>query len=814
MQFFLISWRRLLREKFYALVCVLSLAIGIAGSILISLYLLSELSFDHHHLNHERIYRLSTELSGTELAQSGYEIGPLVVSDYPQYLDTVRLRDAYEAEFTLGDVSNSWEEVFYADPSIFDIFTINPVLGDSNSALLEPFSIALSESMAEYYFADRDPIGETLSTEQYDFRVTLVFEDLPENVSQPFDALLPFDLVGVYRPHLFDSEDQSSWGDRFVSNYSTYFYVANGFEPESIEEISRALFTAHISAGFGQATGGNSDLLLTHHLQKLSDIRFGRQLVADSAVGNFVNVIIFAAVMVALLLSSCINYVNLATARAAIRSREVAIKKLLGAESADLIKQFLLESLFFVGIAFVLGIALAVGVDQLGIVEEFTGKSELGSLLLSPMALMLSIAAWIVIGVLSGIYPAIKLAQPSLLSVVGSQQQSTRQVVPLRQLLVWLQTTVAIVIVAWVLMMLRQSDFLLNAPLGFERSNRLVVSLQGVDEIRNRAAILRELRSLSGVINAAETRASIGRTMNINITDVETNTGDMENLTMHSYSGGPEYLETLGMELIEGDINRFYRPDLAEDAMAPLLVNETLVNVREWDQPIGKKIGTRAEVVGVVRDFHYLPMQQPISPLYLSAFSDNFLERVPENQLDEVSIDLLVHVSDAGSTEIRDAVREVIRRFSNQPIIEVNSLEDRWNELYDDESKTIGLVTLFAGLSIFISLLGLGGMAAYNNEKRAKEVAIRKVLGASVVDIQALLSLSLVKILLLASLPAFAAAWYLTLIWLQRFAYRVEPNAFSLITALLIVGVCSTCVLLVQTWRVAHCNPVEKLKYE
>lgn len=806
-----IGWRRLLREKLYAFVCVGSLAIGITGSILISLYLVSELSFDHYHVNRDRIYRLSTELSGTEIAGSGYEMGPLIVNNYPQYLDYVRFRSAFENEFQFGDVSNSWEDVLLADPSVFDVFTIVPVSGDPITALAEPYSIALSETIAQYYFPDRDPIGQTLSTDQFDFRVTMVFEDLPENVSFGINALLPFQLVEIYRPELFDPDDRSSFGDRFISNFFTYLYVANDFDPASITAVSESLFDSHIVSGFGSATGGFADMYLMHHLQKLSDIHFSRALLGDDPPGNIVNIYVFSGVMIALLLSSCVNYVNLATARATIRTKEVVIKKLLGANAKSLIAQFLMESLLLVGLAFLLGLGLSLLIMQLGILENLTGKAELGDLLGDPAVLGMLVLAWLGIGLLSGFYPAWKLAQPPLTAIFGASNPVRRRLIPVRELLVWVQMSVAIVIVAWVLMMLRQSEYLLNAPLGFEKQDRFVIRLQGADEIRNRDALLSELRQQPGIVNAAATQSSIGRSVSISIMPVETNEGDMENFTMNSYNAGPGYLETLGIELVTGDIERFF--DTGDESWK-LLVNETFVREREWKEPIGKKVGDTGEVVGVVRDFHYLPLQQPINPLYLRAFNDGYLNVLPADRMDTVGIDLIVQVEEAGAEDIRTTIQDTVARYSNQPIIEAESLEEIWNENYDDEQRTIGLVTIFASLSVVISLLGLAGMAAYNNERRAKEIAIRKVLGASVTDLQTLLSMSSIKILLLASPLAFGGAWYLTSLWLQRFTYRVEPSGVSLVLALLLVGLSSALVLILQTWTITNSNPVYKLKYE
>jgi len=800
-----IAWRRLRREKLYALVCICSLALGIAGSLLISLYLVSELTFDQYHKNHERIYRVYTEFGDTRIAQSGFDVGPLVVADNPQYLDFVRFKEAPENRFDYGDNSNQWDGVFLADPSVFDVFTIVPLRGDPTTALDNPYSIAVSESFARFYFGDRDPIGETLSTERFEFRVTMVFEDLPENVSRQYDALLPFQLSEIYQPEIAEN-----FGERFMSSYSTFFLVADDFDPTSIRAVSENLFRDHIQSGFGQATGNVDNLRLTHGLQKLSDLRFGQQLVGTEPVGSIMNLYIFSAVVVALLLSSCINYINLTTARSATRAREVVVKKLLGAESRHLLLQFVGESALLVGLAFVLGIVLAEMIIEVGVMEDFTGKSELSQLLLSPERIPVLILSWLSIGVLAGIYPALQLSKPSMMAPMNPLGLTRGRTIPLREVLIWMQMTVAIAVIASVLIMLRQSDFLLQAPLGFEKANRFVVPLQGVDEIRNRAAIMQALKQHEDIVNVTETSGAIGRSLSISTLEVETETGGSQNLTMNSFNGGENYLDTLGIELIEAERSRM---TLRDGEVTPILVNETFVRGAGWNQAIGKRVGN-FEVVGVVRDFHYMPLQQAISLLYINPFNDVFLDQIPSSRVDTVAIDLIIATTGRNSDGVMTYIREVVDRFSDQPVIEVLSMETLWNEVYDDESRTIGLVGTFAALSIVISLLGLGGMSAYNNERRGKEVAIRKVIGASVTSLLALLGSGMVKVLALAALPAFLGGWYLSNLWLQRFVYRIDLGITPFISALLVVSFCSAIVMVAQTWRVANENPVRRIKYE
>jgi putative ABC transport system permease protein len=804
MNFLIITCRRLAKEKFYALVCVLSLALGFACSILISLFLLSEMTFDMHHQNHERIYRVSTRFGDLEIPATGYDIGPLLVRDNPQFLNAVRVRGAFEKSFTYGDNSSDWEEVFHIDASAFDVFTLTPLLGDNANAFEDPYSIAISESFAQYYFGDNDPIGELINTERLELRVSLVFEDLPENVSQRFDALLPFDLVEFYQP-----DWQESFGLRFQINSNvTYLYVADSFDPQSFAAASDYLFETYMATEFSNSMGAAVEFHLL--LDNLSDIHFINDLMFGEGAGDIANLYIFAAVAITLLLISCINYVNLATARATVRVKEVAMRKIAGASSRHLILQFLAESVVFIGLAFGIGILLSILAIYLGYVEAFTGKADLSSLLLTPIRLLQLLLLGLAVSVLSGLYPAFQLTRQSMMSVLKPPQKSWRLGLPQRQLLVLLQMVASVIIVSCVFIMLQQSNFLAQAPLGFKKENQLVTRIRGAEAIRSREAIVTELSRHNEILSVLEMGGSLGRSLSISILDVENNLGEDVSVTTNNFSAGVGFLDTLEIELLEG---KMFRAEQADTDSTPILVNETFVKQMEWTEALGKRVGGN-EVIGVIKDFHYRPLHEPIAPVFIAPYSDSFLDDLDPSRLERVPLDFTIKVTGNNTAATRDYIRQVIAQFSNQPIIEIRTMTEIWNGMYDDESQTIALVGIFGAICIVISLLGLAGLAAYSTQQRAKEVAIRKVLGASVPNIIGLLSLNMVKVFALATVPAIVAAYYLSNAWLQRFSYRAEFSATPYLLAIALVGSISVAVLVLQTYRTAQANPVTRLKYE
>ena len=806
MNFLIITCRRLAKEKFYSLLCIFSLALGFASTILISLYLLSEFTFDFYHEKHERIYRVNTGVADIKVSATGYEIGPLLVRDNPQFLDFVRLRQAFEKDFSYGDVSTDWEQVFLADATVFDIFTFEPVAGDIESAFQDQYSIAISESFAEFYFGSRDPIGELLSTEKFELRVSFVFEDQPDNVTQRFDALLPFELIETYEPDYLEN-----YNSRFMlTPNTTFLYVAGNFDPVSMAAASSYLYNTYMAdeAQARQTIGETPPVLFT--AQKLSDIHFDETLLMDESTGNIVNMYIFAAIAIAVLVISCINYVNLATARAAARTKEVAMRKILGASAKNLVLQFLGESVIFITLAFGVGILLAALTIELGYVEDFTGKTDLASLILTPARLPVFILVGLGVGALSGIYPAWNLARQSMMDVFRPQPKSWRTGVSLRQLLVFVQMIASITIVTCVLIMLQQSSFLVETPLGFKKENQLVVRLHGVDTIRSREAIMTELVRHNEILSTVEMAGAIGRSLSVSVLPVEQNDGETRSFTTNFFNTGVGFLDTFEIPLLQGNM---FRAEQLDSENSVVLVNETFVEQMEWNQPIGKKVG-RSEIIGVIADFHYLPLHEPIASVFIQPYNDGFLDQLTGNRIETVSIDITMSVTGNNLPATREHIEQVVRQFSNQSIIEIYSLTEVWTRMYDDENQTIFLIGIFSGICIVISLLGLGGLASYTTQQRSKETAIRKVLGASVPSIITELSMNMIKVIGLAVFPAVIGAYYLSGIWLQRFSYRVDPSVTPYLQAIAIVSIFSIAILVLQTYRTAQANPVENLKYE
>ena len=799
--FFRISLRRLAREKKYAMICLSSLSLGITCCLIISLYLLSELTYNRFHENHRRIYRVVTDFTGLELAFSGYEIGPILVRDNPQFLSHVRFAKAFENEFDYRDNSREWEEVYLTDADVFDVFTLNVIRGDIGTALNDPYSIAISQSFAEFYFSDEDPIGEILTTEKYSFRVTLLFEDLPANVQHRYDALMPFKLVEIYQPESIDD-----FGLRFFAPENfTYLLVPPNFDPTIMQQASDNLYQTYIAPDFPADAGR-----LEFSLQQLSAIHFGREIIGDQKTGNRVNLVSFAAVAMVLLVVACINYINLSTARASKRAKEVGMKKIFGASKAHLIWQFLSESMLYTSLALLIAMLATIAVLEFGIIDRLGGQAQLRQLLGYPSTLVFIGLAGLLICFLSGIYPAFYLSSQPLIRALKSARSSWRSGLAMRQLLVLLQFVASISIIVCVIAMQRQVTFLTSTPLGFKKDGQIVVRIRGADAIESIPAIIAELSRHNEISAAAAMRSAPGTGMTVTVLTVEGNDGESETAPISSFQVGPNYFDVLQIELLLG---RVFSDDGGDRERGPALVNETFVTEMEWEQPLGKHIGGW-EVIGVIKDFHYRPLHDPIEPMVLTPLPASIPEEFTESQREDLSREIVISTTGRNIAETAQYIEGIIFQFTSQAVIQQKPLSEIWNEHYQDDANAINLVGVFAGVSVLLSLLGLAGMASYAIEQRNKEIAIRKVLGASVTNILALLCKNLLAVISVAILPAILIGYYATNVWLQRFAYQADFSVVPYLAAIVIVSTVSIATLLIQSYQSAQANPINKLRYE
>ena len=804
-----IALRKLSREKMYVSINIFSLALGIASFIVLALYLRSELTYDKHHVNHERIYRMTTHFGTADgrvdhfaISQVGF--APLLVGDYPQIGKQVRFRPTQQSVLRHNEIEKQWDDIYLADPTVFEFFTHKILYGDVKTAFDSPKSVAISESVAKFYFGDENPIGKTLAGPSTTFSVTLVFEDLPENSHLRYSALYPMSLMELFDPNFSKSYQNTLFN---VANF-TYIMTPPGFDPKELDTLTKRFVEQRMAERLKSLKAS-----FEAKFQPLADVHFGEKLEADRPSGNIFYVYGFAAVGIFILLVACINYMNLATARAMKRAKEVGMRKVLGASQSQLVGQFLGESMTFTVIALLVALALVEVALALTPLGSLMGKEQLLAARSEPLVLASVAALTIFVGLLSGLYPAIYLSSISPMAALTQVKRSWRTGFSMRQVLVLLQIVISIGVIACTLLMTSQMRYVHEKPLGFDKENRLIISLRGYDVVKNLKTIKDQLRAQPGVLNALTINQVPGVGHFVNLFPVEAENGVMEPTSMDRFMVGMDFIQAMNVKVVEG---RGFSEEIATDQRGAAMVNQSFVKKMWWTKPIGKRFGDgimAMRVIGVVEDFHYASLHNEVGPLMIHPLNEQFTN-VPENQKPLLTASIIAVLSGADIHATIDKVKNVILKFDPKFNFEPVFLEDRLNELYESETNLMRLTGVFAAICIFISIMGLFGLAAFTTEQRTKEIGIRKTLGASDGQIVTLLSRHLLPLVLIAAIPASALSYYAIEKWLQRFAYRTDIHWTVFVVSVLLVTVVALGTVVLQSLKTARSEPVDALRYE
>jgi putative ABC transport system permease protein len=813
--YIVIALRRLTRERTYVLINIFSLALGIASFMILALYLRSELTYDRHQVNRDRIYRIvprfhpAANANETSFAVSQIGIGPLLTQDYPQLGKFVRFQrtgaQAGGVSYKYEDKSRYWTDVFLADPTVFEIFTHKILYGDPKTALDSPTSIALSRTMARYYFGDANPIGKNiLSPTGAPSKVTLVFEDLPENSHLRYDALISFALMDQINPNLQKNLSNTLWN----VGVFTYLMVPPGFDPKQFDTLAQRFFDARM-ATFGK------QIKTTYRMsfQPLTSIHFGEKLDGDLPTGNIFYVYGFAAVAVFILFIACINYMNLATARAAKRAKEIGVRKVMGATESQLVGQFLGESAIFTAIALVLAfglVELALGLTSIG---TLMGKEHLLGAFREPLVIGGVVVLGVVVALLAGLYPSFYLSTISPLAALTHQRRSWRAGLSMRQVLVFAQLVISIAVIACTMLMNDQMRYVHNLPLGFDKENRLLVTLRTFDVVKNLTTIKSELRRLPNVLEVSNIGIPPGTGSLQNLIPLETNEGTFEPTGVDMVPVGMNFASAFNVPVVAG---RAFDESIATDGREAILVNESLVKKMGWTQPIGKRVQAgpmTIKVVGVVKDFHYASLHNVVGPLVLRPIPDQ-TGPVPEALKNYTSMNIVIALTGVNLRQTIGAVEKIIRKFDPRTDFAPDFLDDRLNKQYRSENDLMKLTGIFAMICIFISVMGLFGLTAFTTEERTREIGIRKVLGASEGQIIGMLSKPLLVLIVIAAVPAIFASYKAISTWLERFVYHTSISALTFVVATVLVTIVALLTVALQSRKTAQSEPVEALRYE
>ncbi|MCF0069985.1 ABC transporter permease [Dyadobacter sp. CY261] len=804
-----IAWRNLARNRVFSAINIAGLAIGLASCMLISLYVIDELSFDRFHEKADRIVR--TTFKGTMqggIINESHAMPPTAAAlkaDYPEVLESTRLRQGGRPLVFLNNKIYNDEKLAFVDSNFFSVFTLPFIQGNAKTALLEPLTIVLSESAAQKYFGKTDVIGKTVTFKDWKqtYRVTGVMKDIPSN------SHFRFDLLGSMAT--LDEAKSTSW---MTSEFFTYLVLPEGYNYKKLEAKLPATIDKYISPQLKQAMGvtmaefrkqGNN---LELHLQPLTDIHLHSDFQYDLDVnGDMTYVYIFGAVAVMMLLIACINFMNLSTAGSSKRAREVGVRKVMGSEKSELVWQFLMESILLTALAMVLAAILCIA--ALPVFNQLSGKNlslEWNSV---PGLIPAMIGFGLFVGIFAGSYPAFFLSSFKPITVLKGGASAVNisasgKSINLRSGLVVFQFSMSIILIIGTTVVFQQLQFIRNKKLGYNKDQVIVVPAWSLGKNTDtfRQKLVRDSRvaqvSLSGYVPA-------GPSDNNNFA-VNPDGNPSRHIKTLRYEVDYNYLPTLGMEIARG---RNFSKEYGTDSTG-IIINETAVKIFGWtpenalnrtithSDNDGKKSAYR--VVGIVKDFHFQSMHEQIGPLVMT-LSNGWGWMMVKARSTEVS-------------GLLASMKQNWDGFQSDMPFSYTFLDERFNETYKAEQKTGQILGTFAGLTIFVACLGLFGLATFTTEQRTKEIGVRKVLGASVAGIIALLSKDFLKLVLVALLIATPTAWWLMDRWLQEFAYKINVSWW----VFTIAGVLSTAVALLtisyQSVKAALANPVQSLRSE
>ena len=546
-------------------------------------------------------------------------------------------------------------------------------------------------------------------------------------------------------------------------------------------------------------------------LQPLKDIHLYSDVQLDLPTGNRYYLLGLGAAAAFLLVIACINHVNLATASAARRAREIGTRKTLGATRSSLALQFIGESTLLSVAAFLVSVFVVEFLVPLTPIAGWLGTGVSLSPLRETGVLAAMAAFSLVIGALSGLYPALYLSAIAPLTAISGGDRIGGSGMRLRELLVLAQLTITACVIACTLLMVSQMRYVADRPLGFAKQGRLVVTLRGVAVLTQIPAIQQALGAGSRVLGVTSSDVMIGQPLPAGFMDVETNDGAMDGVLVNHLPVAENFADVLGMEIVAG---RNFSPELGTDRRGAIIVNEALVRLMGWKEPLGKRLGLRGRrVIGVVRDFNFKSLHTPIEPLVMYQNATNFQNIPPEMRAFKQQY-LVLNVATENLAETLDFVGRTVRRFDAMHPFEYRFVDDTLNQLYLSEQHLLRLIGVFAGICVFVACLGLLGLATFATARRTREIGIRKVLGASTAQILLLLSQRTLVLIAIGSVFAWVLAFVVMNQWLTAFAYRVDVTPTSFLAATAIVTIVALLTVSLQSLRAARRKPARALRHE
>ena len=790
----------------YVLINLFGLAIGMAVSIIILLYVQFELSYDNYHPDGDRLYRVSRAWFNPDgevslhLGHTAPPFGPLIKSDFPEDVEVSARLFNFDPLIKSGGNAFEEERFFFADQEAFEVFGWNVLEGEGKSALNQADGLVLSESTAKKYFGDSPAVGKELlvllNGQEVTFQVRGVIEDMPENSHFQVDFLAS--MVPVVQFYGGLEAFMSNYGS---NNFSTYIKLREGLDYKEFEAKLPTLIDRHMGetqAGIPMSKGTQL------FLWPIEDIHLYSNL--DSEIepnGNIDYVYIYLAVAFFILLIACINFMNLSTARSSLRSMEVGLRKVMGADRSLLIRQFLGESFVMTFLSMILALVLVV--LFLPTFADFSERPLSLNFFQKPEFILGIFGIMAFVGLISGSYPALFLSGFTPAKVLKGAFKAGKVHERFRSVLVVGQFAISVVLIVAVLVVVGQLNFMVSKDLGFEKEDMVVLPsnafmqenyLMIKDRLENHPGI--EAVSISSRVPSGRLLDSQGATAEVN--------GEMSqlNIRIADIHVAHNFLEAYGIPIVAG---RTFNFNLASDSTEAFILNETAIREIGWSNPeeaIGKQFhygGRRGFVTGVMKDFHFESLHQPIVPIV-------FL--VAHDRKSQISLKIKADQREEVLAYLQEEWAQMRPDFPFEP----NFVDEGFNRQYEAENRVKTIFTFFSALAVLISILGLLGLVTFATEQRTREIGIRKVMGAETGNILMLLGKDFLKLVGVGFLIAIPISWYGMSNWLQDFAYKIGVHWTVFLWAGLIAGAIASITVVSQTLRAAWANPVKSIKNE
>ncbi len=805
--YFKIAWRSLVKNKVYSVLNILGLAISLSCFILITLYVLDELSYDRFNEKSERIYRLNSDISmGGEMQRLPFTsdmMGPIMANDYPEVEEFVRIYNSNGSKLLKkGNEYIKESQVAHADSTLFKVFTLPLIAGDPNTALKGPGTVVLSESAAQKYFGSTNVLGESLETLQGTiYTITGVLQDIPANSHFKFDFIFSMD------------NDIYNFGNLISHNFHTYLLLREGTNPKDVEAKFDEYFERYLQPVAKQVLNINSmeefeaaGNKLEYSLFPLTGIHLHSDRMMEIRPGGDIQyVYIFSAVALFILLIACVNFMNLSTARSAGRAKEVGIRKVLGSARKQLITQFLSEAILMAVIAMILAVILSF--MALPAFNEVAAKSLSLSRILQPDMLLVLITLPFIVGLMAGSYPALFLSAFKPVQVLKGKLNLGAKGGTFRNVLVVFQFATSIILIIGTIIIYQQLEYIQNKNLGFNKEQVIIIDQAYVlgpqtETFKNEIIEMPGVNSgtLSSFLPVSSSSRSDEMFSKGTVMTTDNSFGMQRWLVDH------DYLNTLGIEMKEG---RNFSRNYSTDSSAVVL-NETAARIIGSENIVGKKLYgvtnidtgelTEYEIIGVVKNFHFESLRENIGPMAL--------------KLGNSSGHASFKVNAASIPQVLDGIRNKWENLSSGAPFNYRFMDEAFDEMYRTEQRFSKIALIFSILAILVACLGLFGLSTFIAQKRIKEIGIRKVLGATVSGIVQMLSKDFLVLVLIAFVIATPIAWYAMQRWLQDFVYRIEISwIYFLIAGLLAVFIAMSTVSY-HAIKAAMINPAKNLRSE